>query len=164
MTATKSTALLHEEIRQLPDRYRIPIVLCDLEGQAYEAVARQLGWPVGTVKSRLARGRERLRIRMVRHGACPSLGVFAGALSMETTHISVSSALIDATARLSAGLHAGPDAIKIVPAAIAGLMEGVLKMMFLSKLKIAAASLAIGCAVFCARCRVSGRVCERTAR
>ena len=37
-----------------------PVVLCDLEGLTHEEAARQLGWPVGTVKSRLARGRERL--------------------------------------------------------------------------------------------------------
>ena len=46
--------LLHEEIDRLPDRYRVPLVLCDLEGLTHEQAARHLGWPVGTVKSRLA--------------------------------------------------------------------------------------------------------------
>ena len=53
--------LLHEEIDRLPERYRSPVVLCDLEGRTHEQAARHLGWPVGTVKSRLSRGRERLR-------------------------------------------------------------------------------------------------------
>ncbi|MGC8641126.1 MAG: RNA polymerase sigma factor [Isosphaeraceae bacterium] len=51
-------SLLHTEIDRLPERYRVPIVLCDLEGRSYEQAARQLGWPIGTVKSRLARGRD----------------------------------------------------------------------------------------------------------
>ena len=42
-----SARLLHEEIDRLPERYRVPVVLCDLEGLTYEQAARQLGWPVG---------------------------------------------------------------------------------------------------------------------
>ena len=53
--------VLHEEIDRLPERYRIPVVLCDLEERSYEEAARHLGCPVGTVKSRLARGREQLK-------------------------------------------------------------------------------------------------------
>ena len=55
---------LHEEIDRLPERYRAPVVLCDLEGRTHEQAARHLGWPVGTVKSRLSRARERLRDRL----------------------------------------------------------------------------------------------------
>jgi RNA polymerase sigma factor (sigma-70 family) len=61
-------AILHEELGRLPERYRAALVLCYLEGQTCEAAARRLGWPVGTVKSRLARGRERLRGRLIRRG------------------------------------------------------------------------------------------------
>jgi RNA polymerase sigma factor (sigma-70 family) len=53
--------LVHAEIDRLPERYRMPVVLCDVEGRSYEEAARHLRCPVGTVKSRLARGRERLR-------------------------------------------------------------------------------------------------------
>ena len=54
-------AVLYEELTLLPEKYRIPIELCDLAGETHEDVARWLGWPVGTVKSRHFRGRERLR-------------------------------------------------------------------------------------------------------
>ncbi len=54
-------SVVHEEVDRLHDRYRIPVVLCDLEGQTYEAAAQSMRCPVGTVKSRLARGRECLR-------------------------------------------------------------------------------------------------------
>ena len=60
--------VLLEEVDRLPERYRAPVVLCDLEGRTHEQAARALGWPVGTVKSRQARARQRLRDRLVRRG------------------------------------------------------------------------------------------------
>lgn len=63
--------VLHEEIDRLPERFRAPVVLCDLEGSSHEQAARHLGWPVGTVKSRLSRARERLRDRLTRRGLAP---------------------------------------------------------------------------------------------
>ena len=50
--------ILDQELGRLPERYRSAIVLCDLEGRTRSEAARQLGWPEGTVASRLARGRE----------------------------------------------------------------------------------------------------------
>ena len=64
-------AVIHEEIERLPERYRVPVVLCDLEGRTHEQAARHLGCPVGTVKSRLARGRVLLRDRLTRRGLSP---------------------------------------------------------------------------------------------
>ena len=63
---------LHEEINRLPERYRVAIVLCDLEGHTCEEAARRIGRPVGTVKCWRARGRERLRQRLIRSGLTPS--------------------------------------------------------------------------------------------
>ena len=60
---------LYEELNRLPERYRMAVVLCDLEGLTQDQAARQLGWPSGTVRSRLARGRGRLRDRLTRRGA-----------------------------------------------------------------------------------------------
>ena len=65
--------LLREEIGRLPDRLRAPLVLCYLEGLTQDEVARRLGWPIGTVRSRLARGRDRLRERLVLRGVAPSV-------------------------------------------------------------------------------------------
>jgi RNA polymerase sigma factor (sigma-70 family) len=62
------SAIIHEELRRLPERYRAAVVLCYLEGLTCEAAARRLGWPVGTVKSRLSRGRQQLSHRLVRRG------------------------------------------------------------------------------------------------
>ena len=54
-------SVVHEEVERLHPRYRAPVVLCDLEGLSYDEAAQRLGCPIGTVRSRLARGRERLR-------------------------------------------------------------------------------------------------------
>jgi RNA polymerase sigma factor (sigma-70 family) len=54
---------LHEEIDRLPERYRLAMVFCDVEGCSYQEAARRLGWSVATVKGRLTRGRARLRRR-----------------------------------------------------------------------------------------------------
>ena len=74
-------AVVHEEIDRLPEHYRAPLVLCDLEGCTHEQAARHLGWPVGTVKSRQARGRQRLRTRLIRRGLSPSSGLVLGTAS-----------------------------------------------------------------------------------
>jgi polysaccharide export outer membrane protein len=59
---------IHEELSRLPDKYRLPIVLCYWEGLTHEETADRLALPVGTVKTRLVRGRNVLRGRLNRHG------------------------------------------------------------------------------------------------
>jgi RNA polymerase sigma factor (sigma-70 family) len=67
-----SRPVLHEELNRLPDRYRLPLVLCYLEGKTNEQAAAQLHWPVGTVKGRLWRARSQLRERLIRRGLVPT--------------------------------------------------------------------------------------------
>jgi uncharacterized protein (TIGR03067 family)/uncharacterized repeat protein (TIGR01451 family) len=68
------------EVGRLPAKYRSPIVLCELEGQPIADAARTLGWPQGTVASRLARGRNLLAKRLARQGLAPA-GLTAAALA-----------------------------------------------------------------------------------
>ena len=51
-------------IQELPEEFRIPVVLSDVEGLSYAEIAEVLELPVGTVKSRLFRGRRRLQQRL----------------------------------------------------------------------------------------------------
>src|SRR5262245_15562192 len=48
-------AVLDEELRRLPERYRAPLLACYLEGRTQDEAARQLGWSVGTLRRRLER-------------------------------------------------------------------------------------------------------------
>ena len=98
--------VVHEEINRLPAHYRAPLVLCDLEGCTHEQAARHLGLPVGTVKSRQARGRQRLRDRLLRRGLAPSSGLVLGAALPPA--LPVPAALMKATTNL-ATTWAGAD-------------------------------------------------------
>jgi len=132
-------AILHEELDHLPDRYRVPIVLCDLEGRTCEEVAQHLGRPVGTVKSWRARGRERLKVRLSRRGLA---GFPAVPIPFLTSPLpSLPCSTLDAIVKVAAGWRVAGA----VPATVLALTEGVLSSMLAIKLKaIAAAVLAVG--------------------
>jgi RNA polymerase sigma factor (sigma-70 family) len=140
--------VLDEEVSRLPERYRAPVVLCYLEGRTNEEAARLLGCPPGTVYSRLAAARDRLRRRLGRRGLAPSAGVLVAALSGGTAS-AVSASAVVVTSQAALAFAAGPAAAAgTTPAAAAALAEGVLRAMFFTKLKIAAAAvLAVGVAV-----------------
>src|SRR5262249_8464397 len=72
---------LHQEVDRLPEKYRIPVVLCYLDGRTNEEAARELGCPIGTLKVRLTRARELLRRRLTRRGV--ALATLALALLTE---------------------------------------------------------------------------------
>ncbi|HZY84580.1 MAG TPA: sigma-70 family RNA polymerase sigma factor, partial [Gemmataceae bacterium] len=121
--------VLDEELGRLSQKYRAPLVLFYLEGKSTEEVARQLACPKGTVLSRLARGRERLRLRLVRRGVAPSVGLLLGVLAAKAAPAAVPAALALGTVKAAAS--------GAVPATVAALTKGVLRAMLLNKLKAA---------------------------
>jgi hypothetical protein len=94
--------VLDEELGRLALKYRAPLVLFYLEGKTTEEVARQLACPKGTVLSRLARGRERLRLRLVRRGVAPSVGLLLGVLAAKAAPAAVPAALALGTVKAAA--------------------------------------------------------------
>lgn len=131
-------SVLDEELGRLPEHYRGVVVLCDLEGLTRREAARQLGIPEGSVASRPARAGGLLAKRLTRRGVALSGG--AVALAAGTASASVPPALVASKIRAARLLAAG-RAAGAVSAKVAALTEGVVKVMFLTKCKIAVALL-----------------------
>ncbi len=144
---------LYEEIDRLPDRYRVPVVLCDLEGRTYEAAARHVGCPIGTLKSRLARGRQRLRERLAHQGLIPT-GATGTVLFADAALATVPAALAELTARTAnrfatgAFLTAGAVSLSATMLANGILRSMIMTRLWLVGMTLAAVTLATGAVVF----------------
>jgi RNA polymerase sigma factor (sigma-70 family) len=153
-TADDLRATLDEELGRLAEKYRIAVVLCDLEGKTRKEAAHQLGWAEGTVASRLARGRGLLAQRLARRGFAGSL--VAAALAGETASACVPSGLVVSTVRAASCTAAQAAAQGVLSGSAAALTEGVLRSMLLTKLKCAiAVVLAVAIATVGARALTS---------
>jgi RNA polymerase sigma factor (sigma-70 family) len=152
-TGSEAWPELYEELGRLPDRFRLPVLLCHLEGLSYQQAARRLGCPVRTVQSRLARAREKLRARLIRRG----VGADPAALSLSLAAAfrpdpswsvtALSEAWKHATVTAAVRYAAGGSAAASVPAHVAALAKGASRAMLLYRLlKWAASVLLIGAA------------------
>ncbi|HEY7310123.1 MAG TPA: RNA polymerase sigma factor [Gemmataceae bacterium] len=131
--------VLDEEVNRLPARQRVAFVLCCLEGRTGEEAARELGCPPGTVSSRLTRARERLRQRLIRRGIAPAVAAATGAAAGDAWSYPVSAMLADTTLKAALLFSSGKAAGGALTPQAVLLAEGVLRAMFVTKLKIAAA-------------------------
>ena len=150
--------VLDQELSRLPEKYRAPIVLCYLKEQTHDQAAAELRWPVGTVRSRLARGRELLKQRLTRRGCSPAtamLGVGPG-FSIRSFTASVPRPLVQATVG-AAGRYLWGASSGVGPAALAvsmtssaslsgsatALAQGVLTTMAFTQIKVISAGLTV---------------------
>jgi RNA polymerase sigma factor (sigma-70 family) len=130
-TDDKSDGLLAEldaALARLPDKYRVPVVLCELEGRSRKEVAQRLGLPEGTLSWRLAHAKKLLAARL----SAAVAAVFTGS----TLRACVPPSLLSSTARAAVQVAAGRGlSAGVVSTTAITLSEGVIKAMFFSKLK-----------------------------
>lgn len=139
-------ALIDEEVQRLAEVYRLPVILCCLEGLSIEEAARQLGWTAGSVKGRLERGRARLHKRLMRRGLTLSAALAAAELSRSAASAigaaGLAASLVPAAMRFAAPQTSMTASVSAQAAAVA---QGVINSMALAKLKAAAALMLTTC-------------------
>jgi RNA polymerase sigma factor (sigma-70 family) len=139
MTLRDLQRVVHQELRRLPEKYRLPMVLCYLEGRSHADAARQLGWSKGTLRGRLDRGRERLRQRLERLGLAPAMALSAGALLVRAP--AAPAALVGAVVRSALLPGLKPPAVCLDSAKATGLVRGVRRALLAMKSRVASAVL-----------------------
>jgi RNA polymerase sigma factor (sigma-70 family) len=121
--------VLDEELIRLPEKFRMPVLLCCLQDQTIDEAAQQLGWSFTTIKGRLQRGREMLRNRLQRRGIGLSAGVLAAILTQGVVN-AIPPALLKTTVQT---IVAGT-----LSDSVTTLAQGVMQAMFWTKLKVTA--------------------------
>ncbi len=139
---------LYQELGRLPDRFRLPILLCHMEGLTYEQAAQRLSCPVRTVQSRLARARERLRNRLACRGVAPAVAALTTALRPDPASAAISESWKHATVKAAVCHAAGGTVAALIPPTVAALAQGASRAMSLNRLlKWVVALLLIGLAL-----------------
>ncbi len=148
---------LHREVDRLPRAFRLPVVLCYFEGLSLDEAARRLRCPAGTVGSRLARAKAKLRAGLAKRGVTLSTTAIAGTLALATRSASASASipplLCDSTTRTALAFAAAARHSAVgggvgaalasassssSPASVAALAQEVLSAMLVQKLRLVA--------------------------
>jgi RNA polymerase sigma factor (sigma-70 family) len=156
--------MLDEEVLHLPEVYRVPFVLCYLQGRTNEESAQLLGCPIGTVQSRLARARVILRGRLARRGLLLSAGLVTTMLPGRAQAMALPGRLVQSTLQAALAVTDQNVSAAVVSSAVAELTQGALQTMFRTKLSIVttllmavlSVSAAVTVGALCARAGKSG--------
>jgi RNA polymerase sigma factor (sigma-70 family) len=145
LSAHEVLVIIDEEIQRMAEVYRLPVILCCLEGRSLEEAARELGWTAGSVRARLERGRTRLHDQLVRRGLTLSAALAVAEVSRAAASAAVVAPLAALTVRGAMAFGARSTAASGVSAQVAELAGETLRSMALAKLKIAGALLLATC-------------------
>jgi RNA polymerase sigma factor (sigma-70 family) len=141
----EETEALLGEIDRLPGSFRLPVVLCYFEGLTLDEAARRLRWRPGTLRSRLARAREKLRRALTRRGVILPAAALVSALSTRSASARVSAVLCNATTRAAMNFVGGQAVGETISATVVALAREVLRSMILDKIRfVLLASLLVG--------------------
>jgi RNA polymerase sigma factor (sigma-70 family) len=141
VSARELLVVVDEEVQRLPEGYRLPVILCCLEGRTREEAAALLGWTAGAVKGRLERGRARLHARLVRRG----LTLGAALAAVEVSRSVAASVPVPFARRIAeAALGFAADRPTAVSGTVATLAEEGMKGLAVSRQKVAAVLLVLG--------------------
>jgi RNA polymerase sigma factor (sigma-70 family) len=127
--------ILDEEVQRLPEKYRVPFVLCYLQGATYEQAAAQLGSQAGTISHRLGKARQLLRARLTRRGLSLPVGVLAAALAANAAPAALPARLAEMTIQTALG------GLTRAAASVAVLVTGGLQAMNMTRVKLLTALL-----------------------
>jgi RNA polymerase sigma factor (sigma-70 family) len=132
--------VLDAELVGLPEKWRLPLVLCYLEGRTQDEAASELGWSKRTLRRRLEEGRTGLGRRLSRRGVVWPAALSAVLFSDAAASAALSPGLLDSAIKAASLFAAGQTAAAgLISAQAAALTEGVLQTMLLSKIKLAMA-------------------------
>jgi RNA polymerase sigma factor (sigma-70 family) len=152
-------AILDEELANLPERYRAPLLLCCLEGKSGDEAARQLHCSASTLKRRLRQARELLQSQLTRRGFALSAAALSALLLHGAAAASVPAALTATTLRAALLSAAGqPLVAGLVSAQAVALAHGLTQTLLLQKLKVAFVVLLVGAGLLAG----TGAIARRT--
>ena len=143
--ALEVPGVIHDELGRLPERLRAPLVLCYLEGLTHDLAARELDCPVGTVRSRLARGRSLLHRRIVRRGITLSAVALGGMLESSARAASASGLPTSLVASITGAML---ETVRLngmgVSTSLATILGGLVNMTKVKKIVALAACMTFG--------------------
>jgi RNA polymerase sigma factor (sigma-70 family) len=136
-TGNEVFAIVDQEIRRLPRKQQVAVILCLLEGCTHEAAATKLGCPLGTVKSRIASARQTLTRRLTRRGLTPSgiAGILGPGLTLTESARPISPYLVRMATKAAVRSLAKPSILTVaLSAPVAKLVQEVLRIAVLPRI------------------------------